>query len=556
MNCSERWLPRGGFEPRRYRPGGIGNWSGHLPFASDLIASIRPEMLVELGTHFGESYFGFCQAVAENNVACQCYAVDTWVGEIHAGFYDETVYQDVSAYNEANYSSFSYLLRTTFDEARANFADETIDVLHIDGLHTYTAVRHDFENWISAVKPGGLVLLHDISARHADFGVWRLWEELETRGECFSFPHSWGLGVFRKPGGVQANPFLTALFGGVEEERNHVRKFYALCAQSLEHEQLRLFVKQAQRTTAVVRVYPAAENGYSSDLAYDTQFKTREWEHVRVDLISGSQLGRFRIDITEYPGVIDVAGIAVRKAVNNEEIFRAAGAEELFHLEVGGTMTRLEERGNGQFCRYISTGVDPQLLIAMDPALADQPLVLDLWIRVDSDVTILLPMLQEQRISSAKNEMAEADERLRELENRNLESNEQLEVTRLELEATRREAEARQLELEATRREHEVLTAAHKRSQGEVYVLKRDLFEARETNEKLDAEIKSIRETVRSLSEESAQFREAHSELLQAHQALQQSHATLDDTLRGVLVSRSWRVTRPMRRVMEVFKTN
>jgi hypothetical protein len=441
-------------------------------------------------------------------------------------------------------------LRTTFDEARQNFADETVDILHIDGLHTYGAVLHDFENWLSAVKPGGLVLLHDISARHGDFGVWRVWEELESRGERFSFPHSWGLGVFRKPGGGQESPFFSTLFGGTEEQRNHIRKFYAVCARSLEHEHLRLFLEQAQRATALLRVYPAKESGYSPDLVYDRVFKTREWEHVRVELISGSQLGRFRIDITEYPGVIDVAGISVRKAVNNEEIFRAAGAEELFRLEVGGTMTRLEKTGNGEFCRYISTGSDPQLFLEMDPALADQPIVLDLWIRVDSEVTVLLPMLQGQHSSAAANEeIGEANERLRQLENDNLE----LENRNVELENRNLELNDR---LDATRREHEALAVAHRRSQGEVYVLKRDLLEASETNEKLEAEIKSSRDTLIPLSEEHTRLREAHRELLERHQVLEQSHATLDDTLRGVLRSRSWRVTRPMRRVMESFKKN
>jgi hypothetical protein len=33
-------------------------------------------------------------------------------------------------------------------------------------------------------------------ARHADFAVWRLWEELCRKFAHFEFFHSWGLGVF------------------------------------------------------------------------------------------------------------------------------------------------------------------------------------------------------------------------------------------------------------------------------------------------------------------------------------------------------------------------
>ena len=110
-------LPARTFRPRRYRPGNVASWSGHLPFAHDLIAAVRPSLLVELGTHYGESYFAMCQAVQENAVSCKCYAIDTWKGDEHAGSYDESVFEEVNEYNEDNYAAFSKLLRTTFDAA-------------------------------------------------------------------------------------------------------------------------------------------------------------------------------------------------------------------------------------------------------------------------------------------------------------------------------------------------------------------------------------------------------------------------------------------------------
>lgn len=85
MTTDNLWVPNGSFRPRRYRPEGLDHWSGHLAFASDLIGELKPAVLVELGTNLGESYFGFCQAVAEHNVPCSCYAVDTWRGEAYSG---------------------------------------------------------------------------------------------------------------------------------------------------------------------------------------------------------------------------------------------------------------------------------------------------------------------------------------------------------------------------------------------------------------------------------------------------------------------------------------
>jgi len=38
-----------------------------------------------------------------------------------------------------------------------------IDLLFIDGNHSYEAVRRDFEEWSRFVKPGGFLAMHDVS---------------------------------------------------------------------------------------------------------------------------------------------------------------------------------------------------------------------------------------------------------------------------------------------------------------------------------------------------------------------------------------------------------
>ena len=170
-------------------------WLGHLPFARWLIEAMRPRKVVELGTHRGASFLAFCQAMAELDLDGEVHAIDTWEGDEHAGFYGDEIYQSVLALMSDQLSRVGRLNRKTFDDARPEFSENSVDILHIDGLHTYDAVRHDFELWEPTVVEGGVILFHDISETKDDFGVWKLWDELKPGRPNFEFFHSHGLGV-------------------------------------------------------------------------------------------------------------------------------------------------------------------------------------------------------------------------------------------------------------------------------------------------------------------------------------------------------------------------
>ena len=177
----------------RYTPESA--WTGHIPFAAWLIEVMRPEILVELGTHRGASYLAFCQAVQNNAAPTKCYAVDTWEGDEHAGVYGDEIFLPLLDYHQRNYSEFSRLMRMRFEEAVEYFDDGSVDLLHIDGLHTYEAVRNDFETWKSRLSRRAVVLFHDINVREREFGVWKYWAEMRRQYPSFEFSHTHGLGV-------------------------------------------------------------------------------------------------------------------------------------------------------------------------------------------------------------------------------------------------------------------------------------------------------------------------------------------------------------------------
>ena len=180
---------------RPTRTGVESAWYGHVPFAHWIVAALRPASIVELGAHNGVSYAAFCEAVLHEKLDTRCFAVDTWQGDDHAGFYGETVYAELQRFHAARYAGFSELMRCTFDDALAYIPDGSIDLLHIDGRHGYDDVRHDFSSWRVKLSERAVVLFHDTNVRERDFGVWRLWDELRTQYPCFEFLHAHGLGV-------------------------------------------------------------------------------------------------------------------------------------------------------------------------------------------------------------------------------------------------------------------------------------------------------------------------------------------------------------------------
>jgi cephalosporin hydroxylase len=209
------------------------SWCMHLPFAYDLMRELSPKVFVELGVKQGESYFAFCQSAVENKINVRCYGVDSWRGDVQTGNLDPEIEHEVARYNW-RYSSFSDLKVMLFAEALAEFADGSIDLLHIDGTHTYSDVKTDFESWLPKLSRGGVILFHDVVVRDGGFGVWKVWDEIVGEQNSFLFEFGHGLGVWKKQPVTPSDPaFLRRLMSAHEAEKRDINRFYANAASAL-----------------------------------------------------------------------------------------------------------------------------------------------------------------------------------------------------------------------------------------------------------------------------------------------------------------------------------
>ncbi|MGV0909606.1 glycosyltransferase [Martelella sp. FOR1707] len=214
-------------------------WLGHAPFAFHLISALDPKVFVELGTHNGFSYFCFCQAIKKHDLRTKSFAVDTWVGDEHAGFYEESVFESVSRINE-RYSGFSQLVRSTFSEAVTQFTDGYIDLLHIDGRHFYEDAKSDFEEWLPKLSPNAIVLFHDTEVREREFGVWKLFGELSEKYPSFNFHHQHGLGVLALG---EVPECLVPFMNGDDARATAIRRAYSMLGDKVVREWNALIVE-------------------------------------------------------------------------------------------------------------------------------------------------------------------------------------------------------------------------------------------------------------------------------------------------------------------------
>lgn len=185
----------------------------------ELITGRKLETVVEIGTARGGTLFVWCR-IAEPDAAI----VSIDLPGAHFGTPEGA--EDVSVLASfAEPSQSLHLLRADSASAETRealqrvLAGRPIDLLFIDGDHTFRGARSDFVRYAPLVREGGLVVFHDILPAEPEVEVSRLWRLLREHhpDRCSEVVrtdprNSWGgFGVFRWPGTEVVRPLLESL---------------------------------------------------------------------------------------------------------------------------------------------------------------------------------------------------------------------------------------------------------------------------------------------------------------------------------------------------------
>jgi len=148
-----------------------GDWS--LPWLWGAALTYPNGVYGEIGFRDGLSAMAFCLAARENNG--RVYSID----------------KDACLSGNANLKEVGLDGYHTFIQGDSREVDfpEPLDVLYIDGDHTYEGVKADYERHAPRVKPGGVIFFHDPSIWPMDVGRFLLEKGI------FILPNGCGIGV-------------------------------------------------------------------------------------------------------------------------------------------------------------------------------------------------------------------------------------------------------------------------------------------------------------------------------------------------------------------------
>lgn len=126
-------------------------------------------LFVEIGSWTGRSicYLGVEIINLHKKVHIEC--IDIWPDDINSLPFNQTIkhrYKDKELYRtflsniEPLQDIISHKRMSSLDAVKY-FEDKSIDILFIDGDHSYNGVKTDIENYLPKIKPGGIIAGHD-----------------------------------------------------------------------------------------------------------------------------------------------------------------------------------------------------------------------------------------------------------------------------------------------------------------------------------------------------------------------------------------------------------
>jgi hypothetical protein len=143
------------FQPLRSRRGPA---AAHVAFEYDLVAALRPRMVVDVGAGAAVSFGAFCQSMRDHDVDGLGYAIDAFADDAGKSEEDDTSSAAINNFLHAHFRGISYLLKVRPEAALQHFAEGSVDLLRIDAVRVGEPLAALLQAWGPKIARGGVLL--------------------------------------------------------------------------------------------------------------------------------------------------------------------------------------------------------------------------------------------------------------------------------------------------------------------------------------------------------------------------------------------------------------
>lgn len=160
------------------------------PFVEWLISRKRPQHVLEIGVRHGGTAALWHQISTGHVIGVDCLGPDSLSRE---GF------DALAIAMEHRYPRYTFIEgdshdAQTFDRVKRVLGAQKLDLLFLDGDHSYNGLQQDWMMYTPLLHVGGIIAVHDINADlKYGHGVGKFWNELNVpHKKTFSVNGEWG----------------------------------------------------------------------------------------------------------------------------------------------------------------------------------------------------------------------------------------------------------------------------------------------------------------------------------------------------------------------------
>jgi predicted O-methyltransferase YrrM len=170
-----------------------------------LVEELAPQTVLEIGTYAGGTLYCLCRLAQPDATIV---SIDKPMGRFGGHYTDERA-EEMQMLFPREQQALKLIqddsqLPSTLERLEGILDGRKLDLLFIDGDHTYEGVKSDFEMYSPLVREGGMIVFHDILDHGPDSGceVATYWNEIRDDYEHVELavaPYRWGgIGVVWK----------------------------------------------------------------------------------------------------------------------------------------------------------------------------------------------------------------------------------------------------------------------------------------------------------------------------------------------------------------------